>query len=197
MSSRSSYGMGYKPVAHQAPIVLTARLSRISPEQTDDEKRDMKKPCNRECQPGMLAFVEDRSVKFSVYPEPEYHTNVHKLDVDNFSFLGIVQTPGKTSGLDTFSGASDANVVHAGGTMTTFNTGGEIIPCNALVYYDFEAASHDSVPKAWRTYAGKECCFPKTLPVKMGNAGDYQDRIIGRAIRTSQPGQQLDLIMAQ
>lgn len=196
MSSRSSYGMGYKPVAHQAPIVLTARLSKIAP--VERPKRDMKNnKGNRECQPGMLAFVEDQSVKFSVYPEPEYHTNVHKLEQKHFSFLGIVQTPGKTSGLDSFSGASDTNVVHAGGTMTTFNTGGEIIPCNALVYYDFTPAKSDSIPKAWRPYAEKECCFPQTLPVKKDTKDDCKDRIIGRAIRTSQPGQQLDLIMAQ
>lgn len=193
-SGTMSYGSGYKPVSHQAPIVLTARLSKRKPENTE---RSMSAKCNREAHPGMLAFTEDDTASHSVYPEPTYFVNVHKLNEKKFTFLGVVQTPGRSSGLSTFSGASDTNVVHAGGTMTTFNTGQKPIPCNALVVWSFnggEGAESAYLPKGWRSFEQAHCRFAITMP--WDGEGDTH-KIIGRAIRTAQPGQQLDLILAQ
>lgn len=191
----SVYGAGFKPVAHQAPIVLTARVTKTAP--NDDNKRDMTLKCNKTAQPGMLAFVDTKSVSYSHYPEPVYHVNIKDCNQDHFSFLGIVQTPGNSGGLDTYNGSSDTNVVHAGGTMTTFNTGQDIISCNDLVMFDFNqgnGAETTHLPKGWRTYKSSDCKFART--VKYDYVDTNAHRIIGRAIRTSQPGQQLDLIMA-
>jgi len=191
------YTSGYKPVAHQAPIVLTARLSNKPP--NCDSGRKMGNKCNQSAMPGMLAFVETASADMSVYPEPEYYVNINNCEKANdFSFLGIVQTPGRTTGgMPDYHGSGDTNVVHAGGTMTTFNTGPETIPCNSLVFFSFNegsGADPSHLPKQWKSYDKEHCKFAVTNLVK-----DYEmphNRIIGRAIRTSQPGQQLDLIMA-
>ena len=193
----SLHTSGYKPVAHQAPIVLTARLSSKPPTVASGRKMELK--CNSTSMPGMLAFVDTQAAGHSVYPEPEYFVNVHELvgKEGSFSFLGIVQTPGKTHGvMPNYHGAGDTNVVHAGGTMTTFNTGSETIPCNSLVYYTFDPAEKSNRPKQWSSYDNDHCKFPQTLPVKFDDLKGKRPFIIGRAIRTSQPGQQLDLIMA-
>ena len=195
-SGTMSYGSGYKPVSHQAPIVLTARLSKRKPE---GKQRSMAEKCNRESHPGMLAFTEDKTSSHSVYPEPTYFVNVHTLEDKDFTFLGVVQTPGRTSGLNSFSGASDTNVVHAGGTMTTFNTGDKTIACNALVVWSFgvdgKGADTAYLPKGWRSFNHEHCRFAITMP--WDSSSKTTHKIIGRAIRTSQPGQQLDLILAQ
>ena len=188
-----SYATGVKPVAHQAPIVLTARLSSMRPQ--NDDTRKMEDKCNREATPGMLAFTEDVSAEYSTYPEPEYYVNVNNFDNKNVSFLGIVQTPGVNGPMSrqSYSDGGQTNVIHAGGTMTTFNTGPETIPCNTLVAFDVKGgAQEDNLPREWKKYDSAHCKFAQTVKYEKGME---ESRIIGRAIRTSDSGQQLDLIL--
>ena len=188
----------YKPVSHQAPIVVTGRLSEQPPKKCSAAfNRDLK--CYNTAQPGMLAFVENENMAY--FPEPEYFCNVNGCERDDFSFLGVVQTPAKHGAIDRRNGAGEVNVIHAGGTMTTFNTGKEPIPANSLVAYDFPTdQTRDSLPEPWKEYYDSDHCkFAETVPVPSNGAMELylSGRIIGRAIRRSEPGQQLDLILAQ
>ena len=187
---------GYKPVAHQAPIVLTARLCNQKPARAGNWKPSMKS--YHHAQPGMLAFVEKDSASF-FYPEPEYFVNIKDCVEDEFTFLGVVQTPGKIGTRDMRTGAGETNVVHAGGTITSFNTGPEEIPANSLVYFDFQPCERDNLPSEWQKgFDESECSYACTRPVKQGDLARMHsdNRIIGRSIRAAAPGQQLDLILS-
>ena len=181
---------GYKPVAHQAPIVLTARLSTQKP--TPDTEWNPEMRCYKHAQPGMLAFTDKKST-MPVYPEPEYFVNVKGFERNDVSFLGVVQTPAKHGPTDKRTGAGETNVVHAGGTITTFNTGKDEIPANSLVEFEIpKVQDDDRLPRPWRkTFDKKNCIYAVTKPAKE----DTSLFVIGRAIRASRAGQQLDLIL--
>ena len=185
----------YKPVAHQAPIVLTARLSNKMPHKCEGWEPGLK--CYRHAEPGMLAFTDKKSMSY--FPEPEYFVNVKGCDMNDFDFLGVVQTPAQLDSPNQHRDASDINVIHAGGTITTFHTGNTPIAANQLVKCNFPGGrqSIDDLPEMWKkSYDGKHCEYAVTEPVDLDIDRIENTIIIGRAIRRAEPGQQL-LILAQ
>lgn len=211
---------GSKPVAHQAPIVLSARLRRRHLGETPDPKAEGDDLNTSEV--NELAFVESRG--FSQYPEPEYFTAVNtvaknlrfqsKPDENDlkklqncwkeFSFLGVVQTPGNNKGLSRYDAGSlggSTNVVHAGGTTTTINHGMDNIKVNDTVawYFPLEKIT-DGTPRCWEGRGGNPTRLRAgVMKVEPGTPLYDEARkhgaILGRAIAAASPGAQLDLIL--
>jgi hypothetical protein len=214
---------GSKPVAHQAPIVLSARLRRrplggkTKPEAEGDDLNTS--------EVNELAFVESKG--FSQYPEPEYFTAVNTVAEDfrfpskpndtkkddleklqncwkEFSFLGVVQTPGNNKGLSRYDAGSlggSTNVVHAGGTTTTINHGMDNIKVNDTVAWYFPLAKiTDGTPRCWEGRGGNPTRLRAgVMKVEPGTSLYDEARkhgaILGRAIAAASPGAQLDLIL--
>ena len=222
---------GKKPVSHQAPIVLTARLAQRCPDGVDN-----KNEARLYADVGEIALIDNNGTRYNRYPEPEYFTDCHLLadagsdpfEVDpedegekralleaqwqKYSFLGIVQTPGSVKGHSPNEGEhynGRTNVVHAGGTMTTMNTSDRPIETNQLVCWAIPQTNKpDTLPDSWNAKKTgskfhKDKVHAYTLGLDYTNdleliqAAKKHNAIIGRAITRSQPGGQLDLIMAQ
>lgn len=221
---------GSKPVAHQAPIVISARLRRR--ELGAKAEPELKGDDGSTSEVNELAFVESNG--FSQYPEPEYFTAVNtvpegfRLDdaetkaarvaadnTDNslvklmtcwkqYSFLGVVQTPGSNKGLsrhDVGALGGNTNVVHAGGTMTTINHGPNTIKVNDTVAWFFPASKlQDATPRCWQGRGGaptrlRAGVFKVTPGTPEYTAAREHGAIVGRAISAASQGAQLDLIL--
>ena len=221
---------GKKPVSHQAPIVLTARLAQRCPDGVDN-----KNEARLYADVGEIALIDNSGARYNRYPEPEYFTDCNQLvtvaddpfgdGVDErqrneriseqwlkYSFLGIVQTAGSVKGHSPNEGEhynGRTNVVHAGGTMTTMNTSDRPIETNQLVCWAIPKTNKpDTLPDAWNAKkTGSKFHKDKVHAVTLGldytndieliGLAKVANAIIGRAITRSQPGGQLDLIMAQ
>jgi hypothetical protein len=217
-SYQAKVSAGSKPVAHQASIVLTARLRRRGLGSEADPKFEGQDKEHSEV--NELAFtVLDEPGHFA---EPEYFTAVNEVNntlrTDNpksdeaklvacwakYGFLGIVQTPGSLKGISPNEGSymgNSTNVIHAGGTMTTMNHGPDYIKCNdSVAWYFPETYKGDLTPECWKTKAGgKSRLRAGVFVVKPGSdeyrKAKYHGAIIGRAINSAPPGGQLDLIL--
>jgi len=211
---------GSKPVAHQAPIVLSARLRRR--DLGTDPVPTFSNGDQHVAEVNELAFVASND--HNPYPEPEYFTAVNTVNTNfrvdkpntrageaklkacwkQYSFLGVVQTPGNNKGLsrhDHGALGGNTNVVHAGGTMTTINHGTDHIKVNDTVAWYFpEKKIADGTPRCWESKAGGASRLRagvfKVLPGSdlYTSARDH-GAIIGRAISAATPGGQLDLIL--
>lgn len=221
---------GSKPVAHQAPIVISARLRRR--ELGSKPEPELKGDDGSTSEVNELAFVESNG--FSQYPEPEYFTAVNTVPKDSrltdaelksargsgatsqtaleklkkcwkqYSFLGVVQTPGSNKGLsrhDVGALGGNTNVVHAGGTMTTINHGPDTIKVNDTVAWFFPASNlKDATPRCWQGRGGaptrlRAGVFKVTPGTPEYTAAREHGAIVGRAISAASQGAQLDLIL--
>jgi hypothetical protein len=229
---------GSKPVAHQAPIVISARLRRR--ELGPNTEPELKGDDGSTSEVNELAFVESNG--FSQYPEPEYFTAVNTVpsqfrlqnpsDKDTeakperkakpgdkndqkvidvlkacwkqYSFLGVVQTPGSNKGLsrhDVGALGGNTNVVHAGGTMTTINHGPDTIKVNDTVAWFFPASKlQDATPRCWQGRGGaptrlRAGVFKVTPGTAAYKSAREHGAIVGRAISAASQGAQLDLIL--
>lgn len=213
---------GSKPVAHQAPIVITARLARKNPGTGRYDPISKEDACTSEV--NELAFTSLKTP--SMFAEPVYFTAINALPAgvrtddpndlnpDNtaklqkcwseYGFLGIVQTPGSNKGISPHEAGhlgGSTNVVHCGGTMTTMNHGGDHIQCNDTVAWYFpKTRKEDHLPNCWtgrggapsRLRGGVFRVVPGSETYKQARA---HGAILGRAITACPPGGQLDLIL--
>jgi len=137
-------------------------------------------------------------------------TSLLESQWSKYSLLGIVQTPGSVKGMARGEGDhhnGSTNVVHAGGTMTTVNTSDQCIETNQLVCWAIpEKNTSDTLPDMWdpkrtgsKFHIGKVHAVTLPLPYteqSLIKSANEHGAIIGRAMCRSQPGGQLDLIMA-